>query len=254
MHGNQGTELGFISRIHVARIPFPDAAATQRRYVALANMRAITRSVAIERLALWELERLSSAERAEQLETMTLENWADWPRWSALPQDVREEFDGQSISGDPSSQRYDPVLLIWLRFRYLGATNAYLRDCLTKAGADVADVTGAEDELLPCPCCGRASLSERNSYDICKVCWWEDDGQDNSRADTVMGGPNYGLSLTQGRVNFLVHGICNPARDDLRSHQDPPEKYVIGRVFALSKDGDCVIEPGSQWSSRAFVR
>jgi hypothetical protein len=68
-----------------------------------------------------------------------------------------------------------------------------------------------------------------------------------------MGGPNYGVSLTQGRVNFLLHGISDPGRDDLRAHQDPPEKYAIGRVFQLSPHGE-IEEPALQWTSRAFAR
>jgi hypothetical protein len=39
-------------------------------------------------------------------------------------------------------------------------------------------------------------------------------------ADNVRGGPNYHLSLTQGRINFLKHGISDPDREDLREHQD----------------------------------
>lgn len=214
---------------------------------------SMTRADAIERLALQDLSRLSSPERAEQLEMMTLEDWSDSPGWSDLPTDVRKEFEAQAISHDPSAQRYDAVLLHWLRFRYAGATNAYLRGCLARAGSDVDEVVGREDERLPCPCCGRATLSERGHYEICKVCWWEDDGQDNAKADTVMGGPNYGVSLTQGRVNFLLHGISDPGRDDLRAHQDPPGKYATGRIFRLSPRGD-VEEPAVGWTSRAFAR
>jgi hypothetical protein len=212
------------------------------------------RADAIERLAILDLGRLSPALRAEQLELMLLEGWSRSPGWSDLPLEVREEFKARSILHDPCSQRYDAVLLIWLRFRYLGATNAYLRHSLEEVGSIVAEVTGPEDRLLPCPCCGRASLSERSFYEICKVCWWEDDGQDNAQADTVWGGPNYGVSLTQGRVNFLLHGIADPTREDLRSHQEPPEKYAIGRRFAFSADGCFVMEPESQWKSQTFER
>jgi hypothetical protein len=67
-----------------------------------------------------------------------------------------------------------------------------------------------------------------------------------------MGGPNYGASLTQGRVNFLRHGISDPRRNDLRSHQEPAGKYIIARVLLLSADGAFVLEPDRQWSSRAF--
>lgn len=69
--------------------------------------------------------------------------------------------------------------------------------------------------VVACPCCGWISLSERGAFDICTVCWWEDDGQDNVDANVVMGGPNSNLSLTQARANFLVHGIANPSRADL---------------------------------------
>jgi hypothetical protein len=44
---------------------------------------------------------------------------------------------------------------------------------------------------------------------ICKVCFWEDDGQDDHGADDVRGGPNGALSLKQARLNFLEFGACD---------------------------------------------
>jgi hypothetical protein len=66
----------------------------------------------------------------------------------------------------------------------------------------------AEGVSYHCPCCGCRTLSERGGYDICPVCFWEDDGQDESDADTVRGGPNGSLSLTQARVNYKSFGAC----------------------------------------------
>jgi hypothetical protein len=53
-----------------------------------------------------------------------------------------------------------------------------------------------------CPCCGYLTLRERGGYEICPVCLWEDDGQDELDAAVVRGGPNGGLSLAQARRNF----------------------------------------------------
>ena len=36
--------------------------------------------------------------------------------------------------------------------------------------------------LLPCPCCRFPTLSESNAFEICLICWWEDDGQDDRDA------------------------------------------------------------------------
>lgn len=55
-----------------------------------------------------------------------------------------------------------------------------------------------------CPCCAYKTLHSRAGYEICPVCFWEDDGQDDHDADEVRGGPNGSLSLTDARKNFKV--------------------------------------------------
>ena len=59
-----------------------------------------------------------------------------------------------------------------------------------------------------CPCCGYLTLDEGAEYEICGVCFWEDDGQDASNADEVRGGPNGDLSLTMAQENYRVFGAC----------------------------------------------
>lgn len=62
---------------------------------------------------------------------------------------------------------------------------------------------------LRCPCCGYKTLSVRGAFELCPVCFWEDDGQDDYDADLVRGGPNGSLSLTEARSNFLRFGACD---------------------------------------------
>ena len=57
-------------------------------------------------------------------------------------------------------------------------------------------------KLFTCPSCGYPTLSERSGYDICSICNWEDDGQDNETADEIWGGPNTSLSLTESRLKL----------------------------------------------------
>ncbi|WP_052350655.1 CPCC family cysteine-rich protein [Paenibacillus gorillae] len=56
-----------------------------------------------------------------------------------------------------------------------------------------------------CPCCGYLTLEERGAFEICYLCSWEDDGQDDSNADEVRGGPNGEYSLTEARDNFKMN-------------------------------------------------
>jgi hypothetical protein len=70
-----------------------------------------------------------------------------------------------------------------------------------------------------CPCCGCLTLDERCDWDICEVCYWEDDGQDDHNADAVHGGSNGKLSLRQARANYRAFGACEEA---MLPHVRPP--------------------------------
>ena len=59
----------------------------------------------------------------------------------------------------------------------------------------------------PCPCCGYVTLSEppTGTYDICSVCFWEDDNVQFHDLD-YKGGANT-LSLNQARQSFREFGV-----------------------------------------------
>ena len=71
-----------------------------------------------------------------------------------------------------------------------------------------------------CPCCGFPTLDERGDYDICELCNWEDDGQDDLYADEVWGGPNGDYSLTEARRNFNKHLIMYRDKINILSQTD----------------------------------
>src|SRR6478735_6352156 len=77
-----------------------------------------------------------------------------------------------------------------------------------------------ENQLpLRCPCCAYKTLRERGTFQVCAVCYWEDDGQDDFDADVMRGGPNGDLSLTQGRANYMAFGA---SREEDLPHVRPP--------------------------------
>lgn len=78
--------------------------------------------------------------------------------------------------------------------------------------------------LNACPCCGYLTLGERAAYDLCPVCFWEDDGQDDPHADEVRGGPNGHLSLAAARANFQRIGACD--EDALRFVRPPTQAEI----------------------------
>lgn len=93
--------------------------------------------------------------------------------------------------------------------------------------------SGDDDGPFACPCCGYLTLGERGAFEICAVCFWEDDGQDEHDADAVRGGPNGRLSLSDARRNFDLVGACEERHT---SHVRAPEAGEVpsdgsGRVL-----------------------
>ena len=63
-----------------------------------------------------------------------------------------------------------------------------------------------EGKKLKCPCCGYYTLEEVGTYEICPVCFWEDDPSQES--DPELGGGANELSLRESRENFKTFGAC----------------------------------------------
>jgi rubredoxin len=75
-----------------------------------------------------------------------------------------------------------------------------------------------------CPCCGNITFDEKppGTYDICPVCFWEDDPVQFLNPDYI-GGANK-VSLKQAKINYLKFGasseeFINKVRPPTRSEK-----------------------------------
>jgi len=75
-----------------------------------------------------------------------------------------------------------------------------------------------------CPCCGFLTLDEQppGSYNICPVCFWEDDPLQFDDPE-YPGGANR-VTLRQARENFTKIGACEAGVLDLVR---PPRPYEV---------------------------
>jgi cysteine-rich CPCC protein len=87
-----------------------------------------------------------------------------------------------------------------------------------------------------CLCCGSRTLTTPGVFELCPVCWWQDDGQDEVDADVVRGGPNGILSLTAARANFLACGASDrrflgrvraPLASECAADQNPAFRQAV---------------------------
>lgn len=83
----------------------------------------------------------------------------------------------------------------------------------------------SKGKRFACPCCGCLTLDYRREYDICPVCYWEDDAYifikdgkieslcldrdvDDEKLLDVPSSANHGLTLREGRENYQKFGAC----------------------------------------------
>lgn len=69
-----------------------------------------------------------------------------------------------------------------------------------KIGKQRTDVISEDILLNSCPVCGYLTLEERDAFEICGICFWEDDGIDDFE-ENEDSGPNH-MTLKEGRAIF----------------------------------------------------
>jgi hypothetical protein len=71
----------------------------------------------------------------------------------------------------------------------------------------------------PCPCCGYLTFAEPpGSYDICEICYWEDDALQLEFATTLAGGAN-SMTLEEAQRAYTEFVAKAPSRTQ---HTRPP--------------------------------
>jgi Cysteine-rich CPCC len=106
---------------------------------------------------------------------------------------------------------------------------------------------------VSCPCCGYPTLRERGESEICALCDWEDDGQDDADASDVRGGPNGDLSLAEARLNFADHWSMYDAATaaPLQGIEEIEAKRAIAAAWDALLDGAATPEATAAEVARA---
>lgn len=236
----------------------------------MADTNSLSRSAAIEILARHEIS--SEDNRADTLEhlhsnfgwngDLSLQITYSWDETlkahtpDAEPNIVFQKVVSGGLSdvfisgefGDLSDAKYDEILLEYTKDDFRLWDNDQLLEALDAIGHKTHRLTDTL-KLYACPCCGANSLTERGAWDICPVCWWEDDGTENDEASLYFSGPNNGLQLTAARINFIQHGIYNPERQDLLKKALPFKLFDQGRIFKIDVQNNRVVEMGTEWQA-----
>jgi uncharacterized Zn finger protein (UPF0148 family) len=84
-------------------------------------------------------------------------------------------------------------------------------------------------QIFTCPGCGYPTLEERGGYEICQVCNWEDNGQDDKDENEKLGGPNR-ISLTENRI------LIGKALEQAEIKTDPIEIIQILKMHNVKME------------------
>lgn len=93
------------------------------------------------------------------------------------------------------------------------------------------------ESRYPCPCCGHLSFRQPpGSYDICPICFWEDDPT-QLRWPYLSGGANK-PSLAEAQVTYAAIGVCE---EHFHRHVRPPtpEEPRENEWRPIDQDLDC---------------
>jgi hypothetical protein len=89
---------------------------------------------------------------------------------------------------------------------------------------------------ITCPCCGYITLDSDGNYDICGVCFWEDDPF--QRIEVYSRGSNR-ISIIEAQKNYLRYGACekkfigNVRKPNSYDKRDPDWKPINDYLFEL---------------------
>jgi hypothetical protein len=129
----------------------------------------------------------------------------------ALGSSKREAVITDMLDGDISNledindPKYNKLVIEWIVENYKGVSNKFLESEINSILSINISVSGEQEELDCCPCCNYKTLEERGQYTICRVCFWEDDGNDDESKYSSVNR----MYLKDAKENFFKDGFIN---------------------------------------------
>jgi hypothetical protein len=111
---------------------------------------------------------------------------------------------------DPQSWR-GQLTSIFENFKELeGVRNEWIERKMREFG-EPSIIEGANENLQPCPCCQYKTIRERFTWEICRVCYWQDDTYEEEKIS-----PANGTSMKKYRN-----------QSEIDKENDKYEKYTL---------------------------
>ena len=82
---------------------------------------------------------------------------------------------------------------------------------------------------IQCPCCDYFTLGKREEYEICPICFWEDDGVNFDKLDDYSS-PNH-KTLRQGREDFIKYGACDSTMVKNVIKESERSKFILEKRY-----------------------
>ena len=164
----------------------------------------ISRQKAVDLLTRAKIRSLYKTEREEIL----LDWWVldeDDLEFKQLGSSLQQELLNSDEPKDIMDNKYNGLIRLALAQKYIGVKNSYIEKVLEDLSIGIYRVKGEIESLYSCPCCEFKTLKNRDGYEICPVCKWEDTGDDLS----AYSGPNH-MTLLEGKKKI---------NKDLLSHE-----------------------------------
>lgn len=166
------------------------------------------RTEAIKLIAQDKIRNLTKIERENYLRDWWVgEEDEDLQRLPEIVKDeishsLKMEIENNDTFQNIEDKRYHPIILLGVYAEFRGVKNSYLEREIQRIKGEKIIVTGIAKKLEKCPCCGYRTLDKKCDWEICVVCFWEDDC--TTSLDRISG-PNH-ITLREGRENFLRFG------------------------------------------------
>lgn len=114
---------------------------------------------------------------------------------------ILEELDNDSIK----MMGENVALRKYLENEFSYYTNNYIQLFLNEILNSFIEINDIDIQLSPCPCCGYNTIKQIGHYNICPVCYWEDDG---GRDENAFSSAN-SMTLKEAKFNFQNLGVMS---------------------------------------------